>query len=198
MINTKYLLYISTCLLFSGNVQASDIKLTYDSSSVLPDSYSFYTLHTPSKLKPTSLFNSDNAVKLASVCSVNGGGSCGKLHFNSMNTDCENEGYVKTCPEGQVKDGNNVCPYNNAYFKCRDADNSCDAGSSTTECSDTQVAVSSYQNEAGNTCYQCRDKTCAEGGYTDSLTSCQKGSTVSFANKTCYQNVTDKTCEDMG
>ncbi len=115
-----------------------------------------------------------------------------------MNTDCENEGYVKTCPSGQVKDGNNVCPYNNAYFKCRDADNSCDAGSSTTECSDTQVAVSSYQNEAGNTCYQCRDKTCSEGGYTDSLTSCQKGSTVSFANKTCYQNVTEKTCEDMG
>ena len=203
MINTRYLLYISTCLLISGNVQASDIKLTYDSSDIFSHGLALHTqIHTPYELKPIPLSNPDNSVKLASVCSVNGGGSCGILSFNSMDLDddfqCKDEGYVKVCPDGQIPDESALCPYNKSYFKCRDAIDECDEGYSATECSDEQVKETSYQNEAGNTCYKCRDKTCAEGGYSDSITSCQKGTEISFANKTCYQDVSDKTCEDGG
>ena len=206
MINTKYLLYISTCLLISGNVQASDFKLTYDSSDIFSHGLALHTqLHTPNELKPIPLSNPDNAVKLAAVCAV-GGGGCNNLTFgssgNSMDLDgatqCDDEGYVNSCPEGQVPDENNRCPHNKSYFKCRDANDACDDGYSTTTCSSEQVIENSYTNEAGSSCYQCRDKTCAEGGYTDSLTSCQKGTEISFANKTCYQDVTDKNCEDLG
>ena len=203
MINTRYLLYISTCLLISGNVQASDIKLTYDSSDIFSHGLALHTqIHTPNELKPIPLFNPDNSVKLASVCSVNGGGSCGILSFNSMDLDddfqCKDEGYVKVCPDGKIPDESALCPYNKSYFKCRDAVDECDEGYSATECSDEQVKETSYQNEAGNTCYKCRDKTCAEGGYSDSITSCQKGTEISFANKTCYKEISDKTCEDLG
>ncbi len=206
MINTKYLLCISTCLLFSGNVQASDINLTYDSSGFLPGSSSLFTLHTPSELRPTSSFNIDNAVKLAAVCSV-GGGGCNGLSFgssdNSMNlnksSQCEDDGYVRSCPAGEVRDENSLCPHDKSYFKCRKAVNSCDDGYSQTACNtSTQVQTASYKNEAGNTCYQCRNKTCAEGGYTASITSCQNGTTVTFANQTCYSNVSAKTCENGG
>ncbi|MBO5443501.1 MAG: hypothetical protein J6A33_06915, partial [Alphaproteobacteria bacterium] len=37
-----------------------------------------------------------------------------------------------------------------------------------------------------------------EGGYATSLTSCQNGTAFSFANKTCYKDISDKTCEDRG
>ena len=207
MINTKYLLYISTCLLVSGNVQASNFKLTYDSSDIFSHGSALHTqLHTPNELKPISLSNPDNSIKLVAVCSV-GGGGCNNLTFgssgNSMNLDgdtqCTDDGYVKTCPEGQVPDENNRCPHNKSYFKCRDANTSCDDGYSKSACnSTTQVQIASYTNEAGSTCYQCRDKTCAEGGYTASLNSCQNGTAVSFANQTCYKDVTAKTCEDIG
>ena len=157
-------------------------------------------------LNKLSAFNPNNAVKLAAVCSV-GGGGCAGLKFgegnNSMNLDddsqCSDEGYVKSCPEGKVPDENNRCPHNKSYFKCRDANTSCDDGYSKSACnSTTQVQTASYTNEAGSTCYQCRDKTCSEGGYTASLTSCQNGTAVSFANKTCYKDVSAKTCENGG
>ncbi len=203
MINTKYLLCISTCLLLSNDIQATEINLTYNLSLALPDSLVHTHIHTPSTLKPIPLFNAKNAVKLASVCSVNGGGSCGILNFNSMDLDsnaqCKDEGYVNTCPDGYVKDESDLCPYNKSYFKCREADNSCDEGYSTTTCQNTsQTLVDSYQNESGTTCYKCRDKTCTEGGYADSLTACQTGTSISFANQTCYQDISTKSCEDGG
>ena len=119
----------------------------------------------------------------------------------NLNNDsqCSDEGYVKSCPEGKVPDENNRCPHNKSYFKCRDANTSCDDGYSKSACnSTTQVQTASYTNEAGSTCYQCRDKTCSEGGYTASITSCQNGTAVSFANKTCYKDVSTKTCENGG
>ena len=210
MINTKYLLYISTCLLVSGNVQASNIKLTYDSSDIFSHGLALHTqLHTPNELKPIPLSNPNNAVKLAAVCAV-GGGGCNNLTFgssgNSMNLDggtqCTDDGYVKTCPSGQVKDDNNLCPYNSSYFKCRNAENKCKSGYvlDNLQCppGQNQDVTDTYTNEAGNTCVLCRVQTCEDGGYSDSITSCQKGTPVSFAFQTCYQDVTDKTCEDMG
>ncbi|MBO5443325.1 MAG: hypothetical protein J6A33_06015, partial [Alphaproteobacteria bacterium] len=202
MINTKYLLYISTCLLISGNVQASNFKLTYDSSDIFSHGSALHTqLHTPNELKPISLFNPNNAVKLAAVCFA-GQENCGELNFNSMDLDngaqCEDEGYTLSCDKGKVPDKNNRCPHNKSYFKCRDAIDECDDGYSSTECSSEQIIEHYYSNEAGKSCYLCRDKTCSEGGYADYITSCQKGTEISFANKTCYQDVTDKNCEDLG
>ena len=207
MINTKYLLYISTCLLISGNVQASNFKLTYDSSDIFSHGSALHTqLHTPNELKPIPLFNTDNAVKLAAVCAV-GGGGCAGLTFgegnNSMSLDedslCTDDGYVRSCPPGQIKDTNNLCPHNKSYFKCRTADDSCEDGYTlSTTCGAEQTSENSYTNEAGNICTLCRDKTCAEGGYSDSMTSCQNGTAVFFANKTCYQDVSPKDCESEG
>ena len=205
MINTKYLLYISTCLLVSSNVQASNIKLTYDSSDIFSHGSALHTqLHTPNELKPISSFNPDNAVKLAAVCSV-GGGGCSGLEFgksnNSMLLDkaaqCKDEGYATSCPSGYVLDYTKQCLYNKSYFKCRVCSHTCPSGS-LNNCSSTQVLTGTTSNDCLETCYQCRDKTCAEGGYAVSINSCQNGTAVSFANKTCYKNVTAKTCENGG
>ena len=165
-----------------------------------------FASHTaiPIGLKPISSLES--AVKLAAVCSV-GGGGCSGLSFgssdNSMDLDknfqCTDEGFVKTCPSGYVKDDNNLCPHNKSYFKCRPCNSSCDSGYSLTACnSTTQVQTASYKTECGSTCYQCRYKTCAEGGYSTTPNSCQNGTAVSFANQTCYKDVTAKTCENGG
>ena len=167
-----------------------------------------FASHTaiPIGLKPISSFNSDNAVKLAAVCSV-GGGGCSGLKFgegnNSMKLNknflCEDEGYVRSCGTGYIPDTTQKCPHDNSYFKCKPCSNTCDSGYSLTACnSSTQVQTASYKNTCTNTCYQCRNKTCEEGGYAASVNSCQNGTAISFAGKTCYRNVSAKTCENGG
>ena len=126
------------------------------------------------------------------------GNTCYQCYDKPDELKCEEEGYVNACPSGKIKDENNICPYTSSYFKCREPNNSCDDGYAQSACTSEQVKENSYTNEAGNTCYQCRDKTCAEGGYATSLTSCQNGTAFSFANKTCYKDISDKTCEDGG
>ena len=126
------------------------------------------------------------------------GNTCYQCYDKPDELKCEEEGYVNACPNGKIKDENNICPYTSSYFKCREPNNSCDDGYAQSACTSEQVKENSYTNEAGNTCYQCRDKTCAEGGYATSLTSCQNGTAFSFANKTCYKDISDKTCEDGG
>ena len=205
MINTKYLLLASACVLLSSSSQASEAEnLTFSySGSPLVNTYT-YTTHTPMELEPISHFNSDNAVKLAAVCAV-GGGRCNGLGFgdnpNSVNLDknllCENDGYVRSCGYGYVKDSNSLCPYNKSYFKCRICSHECASGT-LKACNNQQIQTETSTNDCLETCYQCRDKTCAEGGYAASLTSCQNGTAFSFANKTCYKDVSDKTCEDGG
>ena len=205
MINTKYLLLASACVLLSSSSQASEAEnLTFSySGSPLVNTYT-YTTHTPMELEPISHFNPNNAVKLAAVCAV-GGGRCNGLGFgdnpNSVNLDknllCENDGYVRSCGYGYVKDSNSLCPYNKSYFKCRICSHECASGT-LKACNNQQIQTETSTNDCLETCYQCRDKTCAEGGYAASLTSCQNGTAFSFANKTCYKDVSDKTCEDGG
>ena len=202
MLKLKYLLLTSVVIVVSNNVLASEIKLTFDDTG--SPLVKTYTTHTPMELKPISHFNSDNAVKLAAVCAV-GGGGCSGLEFgksnNSMLLDkaaqCTDEGYAASCPSGYVLDYTKPCIYNKSYYKCRVCSHTCPAGS-LNNCSSTQVLTGTTSNDCLETCYQCRDKTCAEGGYAVSINSCQNGTAVSFANKTCYKNVTAKTCENGG
>lgn len=207
MIKAKYMLYISTCLPFSSGAQASAMVLTYDLAGTPLDSIALHThLHTPTELKPISSADLDKAIKLAAVCSL--GGSCSGTGFRkdpgALNIDyaemCKDNGYGSTsCPAGYVKDENRICPYSPSYFQCRVADNSCQSGFSLSTCNEvSQVEISSYKNEAGNSCYTCRDKTCEEGEYAAELTVCQNGTEIPFANKTCFTNVAEKSCEDGG
>ncbi|MBO5442848.1 MAG: hypothetical protein J6A33_03555, partial [Alphaproteobacteria bacterium] len=137
MINTKFLLLASACLLLSGNSQASEVKnLTFGYSGSPLVNIQTYTTHTPMELEPISHFNSDNAVKLAAVCAV-GGGGCSGLEFgksnNSMLLDkaaqCTDEGYAASCPSGYVLDYTKPCIYNKSYYKCRVCSHTCPAGS---------------------------------------------------------------------
>ena len=204
MINTKYLLCISTCLLFSGNVQASDFKLTYDSSGFLPGSYSFYTLHTPSELRPTSLFNPNNAVKLAAVCSV-GGGGCSGLEFgksnNSMNLDnaslCKEAGYSLTsCPNNSSPKSR--CPHNSAFFDTCVCDTSyyTQSGTYSNQCG-SRASSETCTDSAGNKYYRCSCDsstmtTCSAGNQysTTTTVSCKDTQT----NQSYVLNTECKTC----
>ena len=164
MINTKFLLLASACVLLSSSSQASEAEnLTFSySGSLLVNTYTL-TPHTPMELKPISSL--DNLAKLAAVCALGGGGCSGMSFGSSGNStgldtgsQCKDEGFVQSCPAGYVKDVNNICPHNPSYFKCRKADDSCKSGYSQTECDENETLVGSYQNEAGNTCYQCFEK----------------------------------------
>ena len=204
MINTKYLLCISTCLLFSGNVQASDINLTYDSSGFLPGSFSLHTLHTPSELRPTSLFNPDNSVKLAAVCSV-GGGGCSGLEFgksnNSMNLDnaslCQEAGYSLTsCPNNSSPKSR--CPHNSAFFDTCVCDTSyyTQSGTYSNQCG-SRASSETCTDSAGNKYYRCSCDsstmtTCSAGNQysTTTTVSCKDTQT----NQSYVLNTECKTC----
>ncbi len=204
MINTKYLLCISTCLLVSSSLQASDINLTYDSSGFLPGSSSLYTLHTPSELRPTSSFNFENAVKLAAVCSV-GGGGCNGLSFgsspNSMNLDnaslCKEAGYSLTsCPSGA--DPKNRCPHNSSFFDTCVCNTSyyTQSGTYSSQCG-SRASVESCTDSKGNKYYRCTCDsstmtTCSAGNQysTNSTVACKDTQT----NLSYVLNTECKTC----
>ncbi len=92
MRNYKYLLLVSTCVLFNNNSLASGLDLTFNSSS-LPYGINT-TLHTRTHTPNVELKPISNFVKLAAVCSL-GSGGCDDISFNLDNSDqCKDEGYI--------------------------------------------------------------------------------------------------------
>lgn len=201
MRNYKYLLLVSTCLLFNNNSHASELSLTLNHSHMPLGIFTSDT-HTPVELKPIHNFNS--GIKLAAVCAV-GSGGCDGMGFNTgdnnMNLDnnvqCKDEGFGTSCGSGYVPDYTQKCLFNDSFFKCRTCSHTCSSGS-LTSCNSEQIQTGSNKNDCTETCYTCRAKTCEEGGYASSITSCQKATSVSFAGKTCYKNIASKTCSDAG
>ena len=72
------------------------------------------------------------------------------------------------------------------------------ASGSLSYCNSEQVEIGTNKNDCEETCYECRAKTCEEGGFRTSVSSCDNYTTVNFAGKTCYTNITNKTCSDGG
>ncbi len=209
MKNYKYLLLVSTCLLFNNNALASGLDLTFNSSSLPFGISTTLHTHTPNvELKPISNFNS---VKLAAVCHItniyctniicNTDSELGCRSDVDMNIDnaaqCRDEGFGTSCPSGYVPDTSQKCPYNSSFYKCRVCSHSCSSGS-LAYCNSNQIETGSSRNDCNETCYTCRAKTCDDGGYSSSISSCQKATAVSFAGKTCYTAVSGKNCTDGG
>ena len=70
---------------------------------------------------------------------------------------------------------------------------SCPSGYQESSCSSSQVQTETTSKvcscgATSGTCYKCRAKTCADGGYVSSCSSGQTGTAVSYAGLTCYNN----------
>ena len=109
--------------------------------------------------------------------------SCGICTSCSGNPDCDVTD--KSCDYG--------CAATNSCGKCtscKSCSNTCDSGYSLTACSSSQVQTSSKTNQCGNPCYQCRAKTCADGGYEGAIPSGKTCTKVAYANLSCYTDCT--------
>ncbi len=109
--------------------------------------------------------------------------SCGICTSCSGNPDCDVAD--KSCDYG--------CAATNSCGKCtscKSCSNTCDSGYSLTACSSSQVQTSSKTNQCGNPCYQCRAKTCADGGYEGAIPSGKTCTKVAYANLSCYTDCT--------
>ena len=109
--------------------------------------------------------------------------SCGICTSCSGNPDCDVAD--KSCDYG--------CAATNSCGKCtscKSCSNTCDSGYSLTACSSSQVQTSSKANQCGNPCYQCRAKTCADGGYEGAIPSGKTCTKVAYANLSCYTDCT--------
>ena len=105
--------------------------------------------------------------------------SCGICTSCSGNPDCDVTD--KSCDYG--------CAATNSCGKCtscKSCSNTCDSGYSLTACSSSQVQTSSKANQCGNSCYQCRAKTCTDGGYEGTIPSGKTCTKVAYANLSCY------------
>ena len=109
--------------------------------------------------------------------------SCGICTSCSGNPDCDVAD--KSCDYG--------CAATNSCGKCtscKSCSNTCDSGYSLTACSSSQVQTSSKANQCGNPCYQCRAKTCADGGYEGTIPSGKTCTEIAYANLSCYTDCT--------
>ena len=109
--------------------------------------------------------------------------SCGICTSCKGNPDCDVAD--KSCDYG--------CAATNSCGKCtecKSCSNTCDSGYSLTACSSSQVQTSSKANQCGNPCYQCRAKTCADGGYEGAIPSGKTCTKVAYANLSCYTDCT--------
>ena len=109
--------------------------------------------------------------------------SCSKCTSCKSNPDCDVAD--KSCDYG--------CAATNSCGKCtscKSCSNTCDSGYSLTACSSSQVQTSSKANQCGNPCYQCRAKTCADGGYEGAIPSGKTCTKVAYANLSCYTDCT--------
>ena len=109
--------------------------------------------------------------------------SCSKCTSCKSNPDCDVAD--KSCDYG--------CAATNSCGKCtscKSCSNTCDSGYSLTACSSSQVQTSSKANQCGNLCYQCRAKTCADGGYEGAIPSGKTCTKVAYANLSCYTDCT--------
>ena len=173
MINTKYLLLASVCVLLNGNAQASEVKnLTFDySDSPLVNTHT-YTTHTPMELKPISSL--DNAVKLAAVCAITGG--CNGMDFdksdNKIDFDnaylCREDGYtLSSCPENYIKGA--ACPLDASLVKeCISPETWCqNNGYNIKECllPDYPDTACPHSPEYYKTCKTDNVRACKEEGY---------------------------------
>ena len=107
--------------------------------------------------------------------------SCSKCTSCKSNPDCDVAD--KSCDYG--------CAATNSCGKCtscKSCSNTCDSGYSLTACSSSQVQTSSKANQCGNPCYQCRAKTCADGGYEGAIPSGKTCTKVAYAGLTCYND----------
>ena len=105
--------------------------------------------------------------------------SCGICTSCAGNPDCDVTD--KSCDYG--------CAVTNSCGKCtscKSCSNTCDSGYSLTACSSSQVQTSSKTNQCGNSCYQCRAKTCTDGGYEATIPSGKTCTKVAYANLSCY------------
>lgn len=201
MVNAKYILLTSLLALFCNNASAIEVKkLTFDSSgSSLVDI--IYTTHTPNELKPISLFNSDNIVKLAAVCSI-GGGGCSGLSFSSSDTgftfdpvqQCKDDGYtVTSCPNGGIPSGE--CPYKKGYFlKCSTPEQVCkDDGYTVTSCTPPAYpeGVCPHSGSYFKSCSEDPGKACEESGYTNT---CEDGK-IPDTSKSCSYDASYTECK---
>ena len=109
--------------------------------------------------------------------------SCGICTSCKGNPDCDVAD--KSCDYG--------CAATNSCGKCtecKSCSNTCDSGYSLTACSSSQVQTSSKANQCGHPCYQCRAKTCADGGYEGAIPSGKTCTKIAYANLSCYTDCT--------
>lgn len=174
MTNTKFFLLASACVFLNSNAQALEVKnLTFDySDSPLVNTH-IHTSHTPYELKPISSFNSDNAVKLASVCSITG---CNRLNFDSSDNKidfdnahlCNEDGYtLSSCPENYIKGA--ACPLDSKYIKeCISPETWCkNNGYAVTECTLPAYpeTVCPHSSAYYKSCKPDNVRACKEEGY---------------------------------
>ena len=108
-------------------------------------------------------------------------------------TDCSgtktiNSGWA--CNSGYTKSGSSC-------VKDCAAGGSASCSGQTSACSSSQVQTSSCKDCNGTTLYSCRNKTCADGGYSPTIMSGYSCSSVSYAGLSCY-NCTFINCRDYG
>ncbi len=204
MVNAKYILLTSVLALFCNNASAAEVKkLTFDSSGASLVVFTTYTTHTPNELKPISSFNSDNAVKLAAVCSI-GGGGCSEHQFgfgssnNSFSFDpvqqCKDDGYkVTSCSGGSIPSGE--CPYKKGYFStCSSAEQVCkESGYTITSCTPPAYPEGACPH-SGTYFKSCSDnpgKACEEKGYTNA---CADGK-IPDTSKSCSYDTSYTECK---
>lgn len=203
MKNIKYILLVSTCC-FLPNASKAEINLTFDISNLTTSNSTLHTHHTPMELKP--ILYSNSGIQLAAVCAL-GSGGCDSFGFGKSNSDidldntalCEEQGYKSTgnCTNGTSPQ--NICPYDEDYYKsCAcdtsiyteigskdDAVQNCGTLSDITTCSSNDISYySCICNTTGMT-------TCSQKeSYTSSTEFCKNGDTKYFKTADCI------TCEN--
>lgn len=201
MINPKYLLFISVCLLLSAHVQANEINLTFGPSRTASGK-DIHTPHTSIELKPISHFDSPG-VKIAAVCSIGGGGcasllpglanSNGNFFFDPVQ-QCKDDGYIKTtCPAGTIAE--NECPYQKGYYQsCSSSEESCkNRGYIQTYCTAPAYLTDPCPDNPNyyKSCSEDNGKACEENGFSDD---CEPGK-IADTTSTCPYNSAYTACK---
>lgn len=172
MTNTKFFLLASACVFLNSNAQALEVKnLTFDYSDS-PLVNITYTTHTPTELEPIS--HLDNAVKLASVCSITGG--CNGMGFDKVDNKidfdnaylCREDGYALTgCPDNYIKGA--ACPLDSKYIKeCISPETWCkNNGYAVTKCTLPAYPETSCPHSSAyyKSCKPDNVRACKEEGY---------------------------------
>ncbi|MDD4556661.1 MAG: hypothetical protein PHE89_04980 [Alphaproteobacteria bacterium] len=187
--------YTATDCSKDGKIQSSDKCDGKSSSCVCDSKYQYSSCTSPKTLSGDSCggkYESCSCPSSYVSCNCGGNGTACDGKYTSCKSCCSDvcsSGSTNvSCGTGYTKTQVSTTECGTSCYSC--VSNCVSGGSSncsgSTSCSSNQVATSSCTNCSGSTLYSCRNKTCAEGGYSASQPSGQTCSTVSYNGNTCY------------